>query len=34
MDIQIKGVACGDVTPQDWQKVLNERNGGEACITE
>lgn len=21
-----KGVACGDVTPQDWQEVLDERN--------
>ena len=29
-----KGVACGDVTPQDWEKALNERNGGESCITE
>lgn len=25
---------CRKVTPQDWQEVLDERNGGEACITE
>ena len=25
---------CNQATPQDWQKVLDERNGGEACITE
>ena len=26
--------SCKGITPQDWEGVLDERNGGEACITE
>lgn len=25
---------CYFITPQDWHEVLDERNGGEPCITE
>ena len=25
---------CYFITPQDWHEVMDERNGGEACIKE